>query len=191
MSGSVSDKKSVERKKFLEIRNSLSQDQLAQKSRMIQEKLYQLPEFIESKVIHTYVSMSSMNEVSTREIIQFCFEQDKRIVVPKIEKEGVLSHHLIESMDELEKNSWGVGEPKTDNKFPIDSLSIVIVPMVSADYFKNRLGYGMGFYDRFLSQIKTFNVGVAFDCQISENMLPVEPFDKKLDIILTESQKVQ
>jgi len=190
MSGSVQDKKSLLRKKFLDIRNSFSSDQVGQKSRMIQEKLFQLPEFIDSKVVHTYVSMSSMNEVSTREIIQYCFDQNKRVVVPKMEKQGVLSHHLIESMGELEKNSWGVDEPKTENKFPINKLSIVLVPMVSADNLKNRLGYGMGFYDRFLSQVKTFNVGLAFDCQISENMLPVEPFDKKIDVILTESQKV-
>ncbi len=190
MSGNVADKKMLIRKKFLEVRNALSSDQVEQKSRMIQEKLFQLPEFIDSKVVHTYVSMSSMNEVSTREIIQYCFDQNKKVVVPKIEKQGVLSHHLIESVEELEKNSWGVGEPKTVNNFPVDELSIVLVPMVSADNLKNRLGYGMGFYDRFLSQIKTFNIGLAFDCQFSKNMLPVEPFDKKMDVIFTESRKV-
>jgi len=190
MSGIVSEKKSLLRKKFLDIRHSISRDDVVQKSRMIQEKLFRIPEFINSKVIHSYVSMSSMNEVSTREIIQYCFDNKKKIVVPKMEKQGVLSHHLIESVKDLEKNNWGVYEPKNENKFPIDDLSIVIVPMVSADHLKHRLGYGKGFYDRFLGQVDTFNIGLAYDCQFCENKLPVESFDKKMDMILTESRVV-
>lgn len=191
MGDNVTEIKSLVREKFLLIRKSLSQDQVKQKSESIQEKLYQLPEFITSDVVHSYVSMSNMNEVSTREIIQTCFDQQKRVVVPKMESAGKLSHHLIESLDDLEKNEWGVGEPIKPNLFPVEKLSIVLVPMVSADYLKNRLGYGMGYYDRFLSRTNTYNIGLAFDCQLSKNTLPVEPFDKKMDIVITESKKLE
>ncbi len=190
MGKNVVENKSLLRKKYLKFRKSLSDIQVNQKSKLIQEKLYQLPEFTASNVVHTYVSMSSMNEVSTREIIQFCFDQEKRVVVPKIENEGMLSHHLIDSLDDLETNKWGVAEPKRENLFPINHLSIVLVPVVSVDYLKNRLGYGMGFYDRFLSLTNTYNIGLAFDCQLSENSLPIEPFDKKLDIVITESKNL-
>lgn len=191
MGKNVSENKSLVREKFLKIRKSLSQIQVEQKSKSIQEKLYQFPEFIASNVVHTYVSMSNKNEVSTLEIIQTCFDQQKRVVVPKMEAGGELSHHLIESLDDLEKNEWGVNEPKRENLYPLEKLSVVLVPMVSVDYMKNRLGYGMGFYDRFLSCTKTFNIGLAFDCQLSKNTLPVEPFDKKMDIVITESKKLK
>lgn len=190
MGENVTENKSVVRENFLQIRRSLSCDQVEQKSKLIHAKVYQLPEFKAANVVHSYVSMSNMNEVSTREIIQYCFDQKKRVVVPKMEKEGVLSHHLIKSLDELEPNEWGVDEPKGSNLFPLDDLAIVLVPMVSADHLKNRLGYGMGFYDRFLSGINTYNVGLAFDCQLSENTLPVEAFDKKMDVVITESKKL-
>lgn len=182
--------KSLLRKKCLKIRKSLTEEQVELKSREIHKKLFHLPEFINAKVIHTYVSIEKMNEVSTREIIQYSFDQQKRIVVPKMEREGVLTHHEINSIDDLEKNNWGVGEPRVANLFPTEKLSIVIVPMVAADYLKNRLGYGMGFYDRFLSSINTYNVGLAYDCLLSKNTLPVEAFDKKMDVILTESKKL-
>ncbi|MEX2456163.1 MAG: 5-formyltetrahydrofolate cyclo-ligase [Balneolaceae bacterium] len=190
MGRNLADKKSLVREKYIEVRKSLLADQVEQKSEMIQEKLFKLPEFIGANVVHTYVSMSNVNEVSTRGIIQYCFDQQKKIVVPKMEKEGILSHHLIDSFEDLETNEWGVDEPKKENPFPLDEFSIILVPMVSTDQLKNRLGYGMGFYDRFLSKVNTFNVGLAFDCQLSENTLPVEPFDKKMDVVITESKNL-
>jgi 5-formyltetrahydrofolate cyclo-ligase len=116
----------------------------------------------------------------------------KEVVVPKMKRSGKLSHFRIDSLDQLTENKWGVAEPRGDkvNLVRPDRIDMVIVPMVSGDMHKNRLGYGKGYYDRFLEGVNAVKAGILFDVQLYQNELPTDSFDVKLDFLITESKIV-
>ncbi|MEX0646589.1 MAG: 5-formyltetrahydrofolate cyclo-ligase [Balneolaceae bacterium] len=175
---------------FLDARKNLSSTAVIEKSNQIIEKLVNLSLFKSSRVIHCYVSMNIRKEVHTHEFINQSIQKEKKILVPKMKSGGRLSHSAISSLDELEINEWGVPEPVTENYPDSSGIDLVIVPMVSGDRKLNRLGYGMGYYDRFLKDLSAFKIGLLFDCQLYDKALPVEEFDIPLDMLITESETV-
>jgi 5-formyltetrahydrofolate cyclo-ligase len=182
--------KSHLRKHYISVRNNLERAFVKKASKSIAEKLYTLQHFINSDTIHCYVSIRKNNEVITDDIIKKCFELDKIVVIPKVEGDGKLSHHQIESLKKLEHNGWGVREPATENHWPVSKIGLVIVPMVAGDSHRNRLGYGKGYYDRFLSRMNCFKIGLLFHCQLHPEQLPAEPFDIRPDLIITENEVI-
>lgn len=179
------------RQQFLEVRRSLSTSEVEKLSRLMTKQLKKLDSFLEADTIHTYVSMDQQREISTRSLIQDCLDLGKKVVVPKIKKGGQLTHHPIQSLSELEQNNWGVLEPNTDELTDTREISLIIVPMVAADFNMNRIGYGKGFYDRFLKQTGAFRIGLCYNCTLSWNRLPVDTFDQQLNVVITESKIIQ
>lgn len=185
-----SDKESV-RNHYLAVRNKLSSRQFQKKSRAIIEQLKSLTAFWDAKTLHTYVSINEKNEVDTVPLITSALHESKQVVVPKMKGNGLLKHILIHSLDELTENSWGVPEPIHEKSVSVEKLDLVVVPMVVGDVDKNRIGYGKGFYDRFLSQVSVPKVGLLFECQLSKIKLPTESFDIPLDVLITEERKIE
>lgn len=180
------------RRFFLKKRQSLTKHEEKQKSGKIIEQLIQLKLFKAANVIHSYISIKKNREVDTTKLIKNCFERGKSVVVPKMAGEGKLEHFRINSLDELRENSMGVPEPVAgQKKIAVDNLDLVIVPMVTGDRFKNRIGYGAGYYDRFLDTCPAPKIGLLFDCQLFDGTLPVEEFDVPLDILITESGQIE
>ena len=131
--------------------------------------------------------MNERNEVNTQPLIQELISRGIKVIVPITDFEsGTLNHSMLTSFEELESNKWGVLEPKemdeTDYK-----PDIILVPLLAADLEFNRLGYGKGFYDRFLSESSALTIGLVFQEYIL-NKIPVERFDQKLDILVTEKE---
>jgi len=185
-----SDRKAELRNRYLEVRNNLKPTEVKFKSEQILSTLLDTDFFTSSEVIHTYVSMSSRNEVDTHELIKRCFLQEKSVIVPKIKEGGRLNHVELKSITDLKGSSWGVAEPETDTPFNISEIGLVIVPMVAGDLQKNRLGFGKGYYDRFLRKLNAVKVGLLFENQLYSHTLPTEPFDIQLDFIITEKRLV-
>lgn len=179
------------RQRFLEVRRSLSIHEAEKLSRLMKKKLKKLNCFLEADTIHTYVSMEQQREVSTRSLIQDCLDLGKKVVVPKIREGSQMTHHPIQSLSELKQNSWGVLEPTTGESANPQELSLIVVPMVAADFEMNRIGYGKGFYDRFLKQAGAFRVGLCYNCTLSWNRLPVDTFDQQMNVVITESKIIQ
>lgn len=179
------------RRIFLKKRQSLSRQQTEEKSTKIIEQLIQLKPFKDANVIHSYVSIKKNREVDTRNLINRCFEIGKQVVVPKMMGEGKLEHFRINSLNQLRENSMGVPEPVAGKKMSVVNLDLVVVPMVAGDRFKNRIGYGAGYYDRFLGKCSNPKIGLLFDCQLFDGTLPIEEFDIPLDILITESKQIK
>lgn len=184
-----SDKNSV-REYFLTKRGELNTDQLIKNSNRIYARLENTTIFQQAKSVHTYVSIEKNNEVLTQRMIKHSMAEGKKIIVPKMFQEGELEHIRINSLNELKANSWGVPEPVHKKTYPISDIDLVIVPMVAGDRLKNRIGYGKGYYDRFLSNVDVEKIGLLFHCQLSEYQLPVESFDIKLDVLITENEVI-
>ncbi len=187
----ISQQKQNLRKKLLEQRKSLSEESYLQKSVQICKRLTEQAEFKKAQTIHCYVSINKRREVNTHPLIKKMPEDRKRVVVPfmQIEK-GTLLHIELNHYDDLKPNRWGVLEPQKGNEVDPKELDLVIVPMVGGDSHKNRIGYGKGFYDRFLQQPNCPKIGLLFEECLVEKV-PVEGFDVGLDRIMTEDKVIE
>lgn len=180
-------KKSL-RKFYLQRRMQIPGDQIDLYNEAIFEKVKTLQEFQEADIIHIYASMDDRNEVDTFHIMDYTLKTKKRVIVPVMKQAGKLKHCEIDSTSSLKKNSWGVPEPVNQN--PLDEINpdIIFVPMVAGDLQKNRLGYGKGYYDRFLASTKSVKAGLLFEKQLSDESIPIDTYDVPLDILITEKR---
>jgi 5-formyltetrahydrofolate cyclo-ligase len=125
-------------------------------------------------------------EINDLEILNYFFKKGSIISLPKIKKKSQMEFYKWNKNDPLLINKYGIPEPKTTNRVYPD---ILFVPMVAFDKELNRLGYGGGFYDRYIQKIskikKILKVGLAFSFQKLKT-IPINKYDKKLDIIITE-----
>ncbi|HVP97599.1 5-formyltetrahydrofolate cyclo-ligase [Methanoregula sp.] len=134
------------------------------------------------------VFTSKEKEVNTKPLILALFQQGNPVVVPIIQKEDVsLRLSYLKDLGALVPSTFGVPEP-IGNEIPADpeDVDIIILPMLGFDRAGGRIGYGAGYYDRFLSKHPDlFKIGVAFGCQEMED-LPTDENDVKMDLIVTE-----
>lgn len=182
------EQKSVLRKEFLQKRNSLSVPQIISKSKSIQEKLIRSIEFIESKSIGIYLPIGS--EVQTNTIIRNALESEKIVLLPRVVLNDlhyfVIDKHDFEQ-DLFDVSKFGIKEPKKNN-VKLEFIDLLIVPGIVFDYQGYRIGYGYGYYDKFMAEEKfSKSIGLAYDFQVMKNLIPKFEYDKKIDILITES----
>ncbi len=173
---------------ILENRNSLTKDEIIEKSRQIEERLFNFNKYKESKAIMFYVSINS--EVHTHEMIQKAL-LDKRVIVPKV------VHHEIEPSIVLDFDSlipsgkFGILEPIEAMKIAYKNIDLVLVPGIAFDKQGHRIGYGFGYYDKFLAKVpKAIKIGLAYDFQIIDDV-PKEEHDVPVDFIVTEKRIIE
>lgn len=183
---SISDRKDALREKVLSQRSGIPEDEWLKKSDQIIQHLEKTDLYKKAQTVHTYISMNDRREVCTDSLIEILLNKKKKVVVPITNfSDTSLTHSELESLTDLYKNKWGVREPESVKPVDIDEIDVVIVPMVAADRKGNRLGYGKGFYDRFLARANAVKVGLIFEAFLFEE-IPVESFDEKLDVIISE-----
>lgn len=186
-------RKDIIRKTVLRKRRLIAESKRNEKSKAIIERLLNTEEFKKSNMIMCYVDFDG--EAKTREFIESCLRMGKRVTVPMVVKNTDGSRDLIASEvydleKDLEKGTFGVFEPKKDavrNVNPAE-IDMAVVPGVAFDLNKNRVGYGAGFYDRFLKKVgsRCFIVGLAFDFQVCED-IAADVFDVPVNMIITET----
>lgn len=184
----IGEQKKSLRKFYQQRRMQISESQLASLNAAIFDKAVSLKEFKEAEVIHIYASMSERNEVDTFSIMDYALKKNKRVFVPVMMEAGKLKHCEIDSTSSLKKNSWGVPEPVDQNLLDEINPDLSFIPMVAGDLQKNRLGYGKGYYDRFLASTNTVKAGLLFEKQLSDESIPVDSYDVSLDILITEKR---
>ena len=127
-------------------------------------------------------------EIDDLEILDLLEKKNFKISLPVISKNNQMDFFKWSNNDPLKINKFGIPEPITSKIFYPD---ILLVPLVGYDNDFNRLGYGGGFYDRYIEKIekikKVIKIGLAFSCQNIKN-IPSNKFDKKLDFLITEKE---
>ena len=133
--------------------------------------------------------MSVSNEVDTHALIRDALDDGKCVAVPVARKGRPMIQVRISDLSELVPAPFGLLEPAEGSWDPVPpgAFDLVIVPGLAFDHRGNRIGFGGGFYDRFLSGLDAARVGVAYEFQLGET-LPTEPHDVGLDWLVTESQ---
>lgn len=150
------------------------------------EKFLSLDEYKNCKTLFAFVS--SAIEVDTSAIIQKALSDGKKLAVPKCrDKSGLMDFYYINSTDCLKKGAFSILEPDSEKCELADDLSegLCLVPGLCFDLQGYRLGFGKGYYDRFLGDFGGITVGICYSRCI-EKELPRGVFDKSVDILVTE-----
>lgn len=170
--------KNALRKILLKRRKTVENKQL--KDQLIFDKLVLLLQPYQD--IALYVSMDE--EVDTHRLIRHLLKHGKRVYSSRFDQKD-LTFYPITSFDDLQPETWGILQPKATTAVDKTTFDAMVIPLVGFDDFNNRLGFGKGYYDRYLLNYQGKKIGLAYLCQ-KVAQLPVDDFDVPLDIIVHE-----
>lgn len=170
--------KKILRKGIVDKRKKLAEEYIHEYSKELSKKFFETDVYRNSKIIMSYVSIHG--EVETEYINRRVLSQGKKLLLPKTYEKGVMKAFEVKDLNELVKNSFGLHEPIETDEFLPD---LVIVPGVAFDRSGNRLGFGGGFYDRYLQGKNIKTIALCYEFQLVE-LLPKEEHDIPVDEIL-------
>lgn len=179
------------RQEVLRQRDALTGEERSSKSRRILEYVREMEAYRKSRVLLVYASYRS--EVETLPLIRHALEEGKLVYCPKVEQEGQMNFYRISSIEDLKEGYRGIPEPEAvqellycGQEYSAED-TLMILPGAVFDRERNRIGYGKGYYDRYLEQYPDMEcMALCFDCQIREH-LPAEEHDRKPGQIISES----
>lgn len=172
--------KQIIRNKYLNIRKNINnKKELDEK---IFNQIINLKEYKKSNLVLTYVSLK--DEVDTFKLIEYSLKIGKKIAVPKCEQD-IIKFYYITSLNDLKKGKFNILEPITNNLVTDFKNSICIVPGVAFDKENDRIGYGRGFYDRFLEKYNGIKIGIVYSECLCEK-IDIEKTDIKMDKIVCD-----
>ena len=180
----IQTQKKLLRKTYKNIRSNIPKEQKILFDKLIFERVTSLRQYEECKYLFTYVSLES--ETDTLQLIKKALSDGKTVAVPKCDDRHTMDFYIINSLDDLEQGAFGIPEPKNictkaENRFP----ALCIVPALCFDLSGYRVGYGGGYYDRFLANFKGTSVGVCYSRCLCEEC-PKDIYDIAVDMIVTE-----
>ncbi|HMB14890.1 MAG TPA: 5-formyltetrahydrofolate cyclo-ligase [Pelovirga sp.] len=181
------DKKAI-RAHMLGRRSALLLEQVEQLSRLAQQRLLATELFSSVQSMALYSPIH--NEIATSEIFAAACRQGKLVYYPRVAGEAL---HFVEinSPGQLIPGSFGVLEPAAELNSSQQVPDLILVPGVAFDRFGHRLGYGRGFYDRYLSRFsdQVVRVGFSYSFQLCD-ALPVDAHDQSLDVLVTDTETI-
>jgi 5-formyltetrahydrofolate cyclo-ligase len=183
-------KKEIRRKIVLQ-RLALSLDEVKLKSEKITDFILNLPEWQHAQTVMIYLSFRQ--EVDTAGLIGWAFAKGKQVVIPVCRENPrqLLASRLLNIKEDLALGAWGIMEPKQEALRPVNpaEIDLVLVPGVAFDRRGNRLGYGAGYYDRFLRLLapRAKAVALAYQMQVFD-LIEAEEHDFPVDLVVTEEE---
>ncbi len=183
------------REQIRQARRQQPRELVEKKSREIKTRLFSLREFIDGQTITFYAAKKSDGEVETENMIKDSLKAGKRVLIPITDKDNrkLVFSELRDYDAELGPGTFGIPEPKSEyiRIMPPNQTDLVTVPGVVFNLKGYRLGYGFGYYDRFLSSLntETKTIGLAFEFQIV-NEIPIEKYDIPVHKIITEQRVI-
>lgn len=152
------------RTKYKDLRAQLSEKEIEEKSLAIANALLQL-DIWEKTYYHLFLTIEEQKEIDTEYILHILQGKDKEIVVAKSDFETLqMSHYLLTDNTKFAKNKYHIPEPINGLQVPENKIDVVFIPLLAFDTSGNRVGYGKGFYDTFLSKCnpRTIKIGLSF-----------------------------
>lgn len=177
------------RKNIIKTRDALDSKDKQNMDRLIFEKFISSDFYKRATVIFAFVSFAS--EVDTKALIEYALKDNKVICVPRVKsiKEG-FDIYRINGLEDLEEGFYGILEPRTSCELINDGdIDFILMPGVAFDRAGGRIGYGGGFYDRYLATLKGTipKIAIAYSFQIIEK-IPMNELDICIDGIITEKE---
>lgn len=165
----------------------MSKAEIHRRSKLIQNRIINSSEFKAAKVIAAYYTFRS--EVRTEYIVKTALKNDKILALPKTEGDHIVFYQISDiGRKKLTKGKFGIVEPPASSN-SVKNIDLLIVPGLAFDSHGYRLGYGKGYYDKFIEKNKCgFSIGLAFQFQLLNFELPHSDIDRKLSAIATEKK---
>lgn len=182
------DKKQL-RSYYKKLRNFLTLEEKEQKSLAIANRLLLL-NIWDKTYFHLFLTIEELNEINTEYILQILMGKDKEVVISKtLFEERRMVHFLLTENTKIKKNTFNIPEPINGIEVPPDKIDVVFVPLLAFDKKGNRVGYGKGFYDVFLTECKpdVIKIGLSF-FEPEEEFEEVFESDISLDFCVTPHQ---
>ena len=174
------------RAKYKALRKQLSENDLEEMSLAIANKLLTLPIW-ENTYFHIFLSITEHKEVNTEFVLHLLSGKDKEIIISKSDFETRnMTHFLLTDNTKIRKNEYNIPEPVEGLEVATHKIDVVFVPLLAIDKKGHRVGYGKGFYDKFLSECKpeTIKIGLSF-FEAEDLIVDVFESDIKLDYCVT------
>lgn len=168
------------------LRKQLSENHLEEMSLAVANNVLTLPVW-EKTYFHIFLPIEAHNEVNTEFILHLLSGKDKEIVISKSDFETRnMTHFLLTDNTKIKKNEYNIPEPVDGIEVPAKKIEVVFIPLLAYDKLGNRVGYGKGFYDKFLSECQpgTIKIGLSF-FEPEEQITDVFETDVKLDYCVT------
>ena len=176
------------RLKYSRLRNLITPTLLGQQSIAIANSVLQLPIW-ENQYFHIFLPIEKKIEIDTEGIISILLGYDKNVIVPKVISNTELEHYLLTDNTKFITNSLNIPEPVDGITVPPNKLDVVFIPLLAFDKFGNRIGYGKGYYDRFLSKCKADVVKIGLSLFEPEDLIQdISPTDIPLDYCVTPAK---
>lgn len=174
---------------YLEKRLALSDTEYADRNQKLFENFFASVDLTGVNVIHVFLPMIKYKEPDIRPILERIKKEKPsiRFSIPRVNnKTQVLENFYFESPDQLKENKWGIQEPQFGERTPPEDIDLVIVPLLAVDKDGHRVGYGKGYYDKFLSLCKPtcLKVGISLFEPI-EKIEDVNEMDVALNTCIT------
>ena len=180
--------KSVLRSHYLKLRSKFTSQQIDNFSIEIVNRCLEVNLWNKS-VYHLFMASEQNKEIDTAHLLSVLQGKDKQIVIPKILDDHVLEHYLLFDPTPLKMSHWGIPEPQSGIKINSNQIDVVFVPLLIFDLQGHRIGYGKGYYDRFLAKCRkeTIKVGLSYFDPI-ERIEDIQSHDIPIDFGITRDR---
>ena len=174
------------RERLIHMRSELSPGSREKKTAAVTGRILALTWFQKAETIYSYIDCKG--EIGTRAVIQEAFRLGKRVAVPRV-LEDHMEFYYIRSLKEVEPGTFQILEPVTQDMAD-GSEGLMLLPGIAFDKNRNRIGYGKGYYDRYLTNNRNLKtVAIAFDLQIIDQ-IDADAWDIKPDCLITEKKQI-
>lgn len=177
------------RSKYKLLRNAISEEEIEEMSLTIANTILKLPIW-DRNYFHVFLCIIEHKEVNTETILHLLAGKDKDVIISKSNFETRnMTHFLLTDNIKIKKNRYNIPEPIDGIEVPVNKIEVVFVPLLAFDKLGNRVGYGKGFYDKFLTDCKpeTIKIGVSF-FEAEDLVVDVSESDVKLNYCVTPNQ---
>lgn len=174
------------RRTYRALRKSILPGERLHRENIIFGRVLAMPELQRCQTVFCFIGMQE--EINTRLLIEALWNQNKTVYVPRcLDRNGTMQFFRIDTWEEVEQTIFGLSEPKLDcAEWPGTGEVFCLVPGLCFTPGGQRLGYGKGYYDRFLSKIRAIKVGICYNrCIVAA--LPQEQYDQTVDWVITEA----
>ena len=178
------------RRRIREAREEYPLESVQRDSHIICEKLIAMKEYREAS--HVFLYMASPHEVDASPILRHALDSGKRVYIPRVIRMGVMEFYRIFDENDVQIGSFGIREPVEGTPVAQIKEGFMVMPGIAFDEKLRRIGYGGGYYDRYLEHVQEgaiYRIALAFDFQVFPS-LPADDWDIPIDGIITPTRTI-
>ena len=181
----IDEEKKRLRAQLLSLRDALDKEAQARVDTLITSRLQSLSVYKEAQTVFCYVSVGS--EINTLDLINQMLAEGKTVCAPRCASKGIMHAHMLGSLGELEAGAMGIPAPKPDAPLVApEKIDLIIVPCLACTREGHRIGYGGGFYDRYLVSANKAAKVILCKSSFLLERVPLEDNDVSVDLVVTE-----